>query len=475
MALNQQMAREQQEQRQMMLSPTTAQRPPQAPRRVVLHAPGTSPERSPSPRDRHSPQSPTEESDRGRLRHRPPPRSYSTTQDPGYDTASLERPGRTPHSNRNSMYSSGTQSAYTSRDSSPEKGHKYRLGKSPYPAPPPSFLITPPRSPRTFSPSPHSAILTSENMLRLYEKLGQIDRHNDDQQSQENLTVTQSAAIAKERTGAVRVLMKSMSVDSYAEDIPLQGHQGQLPERMSFIELLRNSKTYEDAPLSQTLPASIRIGELVITPGIEALSKTFAPTVFRTKAVLSPKSQRRKFFDEYPQDSESFAIQELERVAQAQQKELERSRRSRPPHSGAKHRDKSTDSVQSVDSVTKRERSISEKASAFFAAVKEKRKKFGSKRTGSVEESATGGEIARAGITAARPVAPSTPEPHPNETPSRDKRRFFHRRAASIDLTTLFRSRESSRDRSSSKLRAKSPDVVAPQEVRMAWSVVSPD
>lgn len=396
-----------------------------------------------------------EEGERSRVKFRNAPnRSYSTSQEPGYDTASLERPGRSIHSNRNSMYSSGTQSAYTSRDSSPEKGRP-RFGKSPYPAPPPSFLITPPRSPRHFNPSPHCSILTSENMMKLYEKLGNIERL-DDSRDNIGMSVTQSAAIAKERTGAVRVLMKSMSMDSYAEDVS-QRDQGSLPERMSFIEIVRNSKTYEDAPLSQTLPASIRIGELIITPGIEALTKAFPPNMYHSKVVLSPKSQRRKFFDEYPADAETFALQELERVAKAQQRDLERSSRSsrsKAKNMGAQQRDKSTDSVTSVtsvDSVARRERSISEKASAFFSAVKDKRKKFGSKRAGSVEDSSLGGHIARAGMTAVRPAAPTSPTPPTPEMPSKEKRKFFHRRAASIDLSNLFRSRESSRDRSSNR------------------------
>jgi len=352
------------------------------------------------------------------------------------------------------MYSSGTQSAYTSRDSSPEKGRP-RFGKSPYPAPPPSFLITPPRSPRHFNPSPHCSILTSENMMKLYEKLGQIERIDGSQEANLGMSVTQSAAIAKERTAAVRILKKSMSIDSYGEDVAPRDQQGSLPERMSFIEIIRSSKTYEDAPLSQTLPASIRIGELIITPGIEALTKAFPHSMYHSKLVLSPNSQRRKFFADYPQDAETFALQDLERVATAQQRELERSSRSKTKKPSVKHRDKSTDSVTSVtsvDSVARRERSISEKASAFFSAVKDKRKKFGMKRAGSVEESTVGGHIARAGMTAARPAAPAAPPtPEPQEQPSKQKGRFFHRRAASIDLTTLFRSRESSRDRSSNR------------------------
>ncbi len=79
-------------------------------------------------------------------------RSYSstTTVQSGGGAPEGGTLGRRPRSlTRSSLHQTGTQSAYSSRDASPEKGYRFRK-LSPYPAPPPSIMIapTPPRTPR---------------------------------------------------------------------------------------------------------------------------------------------------------------------------------------------------------------------------------------------------------------------------------------------------------------------------------------
>ena len=78
---------------------------------------------------------------------------------------------------RSSVYASGTQSAYGSRDTSPDKYYRFKK-LSPYPVPPPSFIVTPPRTPVGKVSAPQ--LLTSENMAKLYEKLGAIENQDDD-------------------------------------------------------------------------------------------------------------------------------------------------------------------------------------------------------------------------------------------------------------------------------------------------------
>ena len=81
---------------------------------------------------------------------------------------------------RSSIYASGTQSAYGSRDASPDKYFKFKK-LSPYPQPPPSFMVTPPKTPRGTKTAPQ--LLTSENMAKLYEKLGAIERQDEEEET----------------------------------------------------------------------------------------------------------------------------------------------------------------------------------------------------------------------------------------------------------------------------------------------------
>ncbi len=380
-------------------------------------------------------------------------RSHSSSKDAtDYPSGSLDRPSRNSLQFRTSIYASGTQSAYTSRDASPEKGMRMCKGRSPYPAPPPSFLITPPRSPRHFCPSPHTHILTSENMIKLYEKLGEIERTEEETEQKE---ISQSVAIVKERKAGLRVLTKSMSVDATDEDPPWLEGPTSLPERMSYIELKKHSETYQDAPLSQTLPASIRIGELVITPGIEKLNKNFGPEMYVAAGLISPRSQRRKFYESTPVDvqlSTPDSGAKSKKYVSFDDNLLKKDAKFiKGPRKAASIsiRDGKVAEVKTYDQETGKEKSIGEKASAFFSSVREKRKLFGMKRASSVDNSAISSSVALAGVQAARPAAPSTYDPPPIkvERPV-SKKKGLHKRAASLDIPSFFKSSSSSGSKS---------------------------
>ena len=173
---------------------------------------------------------------------------------------------------------------------------------SPYPAPPPSIMIapTPPRTPRR-SPIPGSGVslMTSGAMTRLYEKLAAIERVETEKENGTESLPSESQAIVQERTGRVRILTKSVSVDSGDQEpqyVPthMDSDLGDLHERRGSV-YGRYAEEYEDASISQTLPASIRIGELTITPGIEALTKSMTPDIKRASwSNSSRKSSQQK-------------------------------------------------------------------------------------------------------------------------------------------------------------------------------------
>ncbi len=224
--------------------------------------------------------------------------------------------GRRPRAlTRSSLHQTGTQSAYSSRDASPE-GARFRFRRlSPFPAPPPSILInpTPPRTPRR-SPIPGSGLtlMTTGVMTRLYQKLAAIEREETGSQGEidgKQSEMAETTAIVQERAGAVRILTKSLSIDSSehepqyvpSDTAPSSQDLEDLPELLAVYN--RYADIYEDAPISQTLPASIRIGEIVITPGIEALTRAMTPEIKRAALGRTASRQnslkRKQFFENY--------------------------------------------------------------------------------------------------------------------------------------------------------------------------------
>ena len=169
-------------------------------------------------------------------------------------------------------------------------------------------------------------------MTRLYQKLAAIEREEIQKENGssddggDGVLSSESQAIVAERTGRVRILTKSVSVDSgdqepqYAPTAAMDTPLGGVPERRSIYG--RYAEEYEDAPVSQTLPASIRIGELTITPGIEALTKSMTPDLKRaawsnasgSRRSSQHKLDRTKFFENYPPDTKD--LQQTEKLKQ---------------------------------------------------------------------------------------------------------------------------------------------------------------
>ena len=302
-------------------------------------------------------------------------RSFSISRDVPPEGGTLGRRSRHSTLTRSSLHQTGTQSAYSSRDASPEKGFRFRK-LSPYPAPPPSIMIapTPPRTPRR-SPIPGSGVslMTSGAMTRLYEKLAAIERVETEK---ENGTqdMSESQAIVHERTGRVRILTKSVSVDSGDQEpqyVPahMDSDLGDLQERRSSV-YGRYAEEYEDVPISQTLPASIRIGELTITPGIEALTKSMTPDIKRASWSNSSRksSQQRldrtKFFENYPTDVKDLQQtvqqkQDPETIAQTQKQEVQEQQQK-----------------QEQEACVELEPQKTASKPFFFTSVKERRKMF---------------------------------------------------------------------------------------------------
>jgi len=366
------------------------------------------------------------------------------------DYNSLDRSSR--QVKRSSIHESGTQSAYNSRDVSPEKtgGSSTNL-KSPYPAPPPSFFITPPRSPRHFEPSPHANILTSNNMMKLYQKLGAIDRHDscDSISSNVSMDVCASAAIAHERSAGLRLLQKSASVDAADDNISWSSCMEFMPHKdMTFIDMKKMSRVYADAPLSETLPASIRMGELIITPGIEKLCKGMKGSF----KVTSPKQKRKAKTEEStePRRGTLMRSQSVEpslSVPYVKPKSDNLAKRMLPFLSRAGSEDK--DARGAMASTNKGKPT---KIGGILSSVMDKKRLFGSKKSlhsvdTTITDTSIGSAIASAGVQASSPGTPSTYEP-PELTTS----------ITSTDASTLERRSRGSTERKKEKRRTPSLD-----------------
>ena len=252
-------------------------------------------------------------------------------------------------------------------------------------------------------------------MVELYEKLSAIEGSDN---------TSQRPGI--DRKGSIRVLKKSMSVDS-RDDPPFVPDYYKSP----YASI---PSVYDDAPLSQTLPGTIRIGELLITPGVETLSRTVRRQEQslergdKRSDSLSPKSARRKFYEEYPYDPKSFLKSWPER-------------RSRRADFEKQIEDKDKDVKDKEDKIKSKkdklkDRSVSPSKKSFFQTVKDKRKLFGSKRSASVDSSAVHSSIARIGVQVLPvPGAPSTFEPP--SVPVVERKKKQHKRTESIDASNL--------------------------------------
>ena len=233
-------------------------------------------------------------------------------------------------------------------------------------------------------------------MSQLYAKLGEIE------------TGHREAAIATERTSGVRVLRKSASVDH--ESTSVHTHFTTTPAHGT-THGTSAAKAYEDAPPSETLPASIRLGGLVITPGIEQFSKNVrGRQTDRSSAAtprghsLSPGSARRKFYDSFDQPPPST-------TPAATPSSIFSQRDGR----GMDVQRKNDDSVTPVTSQT--------------ATSRIRRTLFGAKRSVSVDSSGVQSTIAQIGVRAFFLGAPSSFESA--DTPITVKPSETHRRAPS--------------------------------------------
>lgn len=391
-------------------------------------------------------------------------------------TSAASRQSR-PGSARSSMYASGTQSAYSSRDASPEK--RFGVRKiTPYPVAPPSFLITPSRTPRRVTASVDREIAMPERHLqKLYDKLSAIEREQSDleQMQQERARREGSVeahleAVDDRRHRGVRLLVKSMSVDSYRDDpnwIPPDADKNDPNAHFCPKQL---DTVFDDAPKSQTLPASVRVGEMTIVPGKEAnqshLEMSNTPAVRR-----QAERARKNFYDNYPLASSGYFSwprksrrekhEELAArvAAEAERDKVEENRLVTETTAPIKRDQKDKDSNKKPDQESKQlvipigkhrkeknkdEEKKESKLSYFFSSVRDRRKLF-SKKSRSVDESPVRKSFMQVGLQAGRAAAPSTfeapekvkevKEATPRPTTLRER---FHKRAASLDVTSLF-------------------------------------
>lgn len=365
-------------------------------------------------------------------------RRAASTQDDG-DSNSMDRHtsrsawASSGATKRSSFYQSGTQSAYGSRDASPDKLGKPRK-VTPYPMAPPSMIISPSMTPRR-APSVErdTNTLTERDMQRLYSKLGQIETESDH---------SLSRSISRERGKGIRLLIKSVSIDSTDEESPnwvpsvsaytngdrspqRQQQNGDKKQPPYSIIAKLHSGLFEDAPLSQTLPASIRIGELVITPGIQTLTHKERHSRRTRSESVDPRTARKAFYENYPKeksgfpalstetvdkqseyrprlDSSSSVEQESSVISKSDRLDSEQSRKSRGRPVSRYDSD-----IEEIDTSSKSRTKSSFSAADLIKSVKSKRKLFGLKRSSSVETSHVGSSTYLAGVHALSAGAPT--------------------------------------------------------------------
>jgi chromosome segregation ATPase len=367
----------------------------------------------------------------------------------GYSTASVDRSVvRRPAAvgsvgvttsgaaSRSSFYTSGTQSAYGSRDASPDTtGRSVSGGGSSaarritsYPVAPPSMIITPSQTPTRRAASVEPEIgeqpLTSADILRLYEKLNAIERETESDILLAALGVTsplglQSSTMSTAADRRGRTMVKSISATGSSPTV-----NGSSKSAASV-----GASTSAERPPDRTSGAT---GRPTSTTG----------TASMRSASVSPRSARRQFYEEYPYDPSRRMTSE---VRPSGTDEVLRAAIAAPQEAAPAARDvgvgaASTSSAKPSSSSSK----LSSAASTFFQSIKDKRKLFGAKKSSSVDSpsTATQSSIARIGANVlTEPAAPSTyqppsiPEPQPSGGGVRSRSKLgLHRRTASVDV-----------------------------------------
>lgn len=362
------------------------------------------------------------------------------------DAATSGVPHRGSTSNRGSIYASGTQSAYGSRDASPDKAGQTILGGvgglgmrriSPYPAAPPSMIITPSHTPHRAMSVERGDLLTSDDIQKLYAKLDAIGSQN----THDSSTSSSAAAAAGGLTRRV-TLIKSASIDV------AEGMGSGAPNRSlgSYgVGYTRLDPTTAAAPPSPSRPTAIPETRTSRSSATGATStsgnSTVAPppTVGTKKcldkrsASVSPRTARKQFYEDYPYDPKPNAaptfVRESGSTTSVSGKNIENQTEAA---SATWHGVTSTSSSSDDNSKTTSAPSSSS-LKQFFQNVKDKRKLFGSKKSMSVDSSVTHVSIARIGANVlSEPAAPSTYQPPEMTIP--DQKKKYSKGSGSIDF-----------------------------------------
>ena len=350
-----------------------------------------------------------------------------------HETSSGSASSTAGASNRGSFYASGTQSAYGSRDASPDTSGR---GEGPrrvtaYPAAPPSMIITPSHTPRraaSVEPDAADTPLTSADILRLYEKLNAIERDTEKDITLATATAMLASSAADRRE---RMMTKSASAASGAS---INGGDSRA-----------SSHVVQPSSDSQMSGTAGKTGKL---------------TTSMRSASVSPRSARRQFYDDYPYDPSKRGAGGSDATGGDGGTAAGRTARG-PGRADPSHAPRSA-SVSRDDPLRSR---ITTAASSFFQSIKDRRKLFGAKKSSSVD-SATQSSIARIGANVlTEPAAPSTyqppaiPEPQPSSSSSSRGRTGgkLHRRTASVDVVSAsvepYTSTSQQQERSSSVTR----------------------
>lgn len=329
--------------------------------------------------------------------------------------AAAAPPSSSSSANRNSIYASGTRSAYGSRDPSPDtNGRNLLVGgtgillrrTSPYPNAPPSMIITPSHTPRRADSVEPDQPMTSDEIARLYERLNAIER--------ETATDLSFAASALGGTAAAAAAA--------------------------------------DQSRGRTLTKAG--GPVAVAPA----AATTDTTVKGRSASVSPRTARRQFYEDYSTRTAAGGGDGATSAATGSPDaaglngggvNVDRSARSASV-TRAEEKQRQTSSSHHRSKITAA-------ASSLFQTIKDRRKLFGGRKSASIDnsDSVTGTSIARIGAQVlTEPAAPSTyqppsiPEPSPaavkdssaaaTSGSKRPGRLSFQRRTISMDVGTVY-------------------------------------
>lgn len=359
----------------------------------------------------------------------------------GSGSSSADRPGlrttttTTPSSasNRGSVYASGTQSAYGSRDPSPDKVGLAAAAAaglrriSPYPVAPPSMIITPSHTPRREQSIDRGGgdLLTSDEIQRLYEKLDAIGLQN------------ASDVIATGGGGGGDVRRKVTMVKSASIDAVEGGYSLITPAERNVVGGLSRlgpsptgysvaTHIIPDVRTSVATATTSFSGHVITTtttsqappPGV-GTKQQLHPAADKRSASVSPRTARKQFFEDYPSKpvpasfpagtasttsgGATFSVGGVLPNKYGEASSSSSSSWQQGTSAAADDKVKSSSSSSSSSSSTFKQ---------FFQNVKDKRKLFGSKKSASVDSSVTHVSIARIGANVlSEPAAPSTYQP----------------------------------------------------------------